>query len=190
MFDDMDSRMKMLGFNRAKQFFPYDEGRKVGEIYLIMAPTGAEDEAAFCDDMDLFDMDAEGEGSSDPDGKVWGGFEDGPDGVYDDEPDGPYQALHQGDGRCGLLTREGEKEIAVRIEEAKEEIKDVLMSYPGTVKELLNAILQSQDVRVESFGDSNRCGRRGRAGRGRGPEGKDRPSAGSAETGLQPIEEG
>jgi RNA polymerase primary sigma factor len=41
-------------------------------------------------------------------------------------------------GSSGLLTREGEKEIAVRIEEAKEEIKDVLLSYPGTVRELFN----------------------------------------------------
>ena len=38
----------------------------------------------------------------------------------------------------GLLTREGEKEIAMRIEEAREEIKEILLSYPGTVRELLN----------------------------------------------------
>ena len=188
MSDDMDSRMKMLGFNRAKRFFPYDEGREVGEIYLIMAPTGAEDQAAFCDDMDLFDMDAEGEGSLIRTERY--SFEDGLDGVYDDELTNPIKHYIKEMGSVGLLTREGEKEIAVRIEEAKEEIKDVLMSYPGTVRELLNSIFQSQDVRVESFGDSNRCGRRGRAGRGRGPEGKDRPSAGSAEAGLQPIEEG
>ena len=40
MSDDMDSRMKMLGFNRVKQFFPYDEGREVGEIYFLMVPAG------------------------------------------------------------------------------------------------------------------------------------------------------
>ncbi len=135
MFDDMDSRMKMLGFNRAKQFFPYDEGRKVGEIYLIMAPTGAEDEAAFCDDMDLFDMDAEGEGSLIRTERY--SFEDGPDGVYDDDLTDPIKHYIKEMGSVGLLTREEEKEIAVRIEEAKEEIKDVLMSYPGTVWELL-----------------------------------------------------
>ena len=132
MFDDMDSRMKMLGFNRAKQFFPYDEGRKVGEIYLIMAPTGAEDEAAFCDDMDLFDMDAEGEGSLIRTERY--SFEDGPDGVYDDDLTDPIKHYIKEMGSVGLLTREEEKEIAVRIEEAKEEIKDVLMSYPGTVE--------------------------------------------------------
>ena len=41
-------------------------------------------------------------------------------------------------GGVGLLTREGEKEIAMRIEEAKGEIKEMLLSFPGTVKELLN----------------------------------------------------
>ena len=38
----------------------------------------------------------------------------------------------------GLLTRDGEKEIAMRIEEAKEEVREVLLSYPGTIKELLD----------------------------------------------------
>ena len=28
----------MLGFSRAKRFFPYDEGQEAGEIYLVMAP--------------------------------------------------------------------------------------------------------------------------------------------------------
>ena len=36
MSDDMDSRMKMLGFSPARRFFPYDEGREVGEVYLMM----------------------------------------------------------------------------------------------------------------------------------------------------------
>jgi RNA polymerase primary sigma factor len=135
MSDDRDSRMKMLGFDRAERFFPYDEGREVGEFYLLMAPAG-EDQADFRDEADLFDMDGEGE-----DGLIRTeryGFEDGLEGVYDEELTNPIKHYIKEMGSSGLLTREGEREIAVRIEEAKEEIKDVLLSYPGTVRELLN----------------------------------------------------
>ena len=118
-----------------RRFFPYDEGREVGEVYLLMAPAG-EDQAGFCDDMDLFDMDAEGEDSVIRTERY--SFEDGLEGVYDEELTNPIKHYIKEMGSCGLLTREGEKEIAVRIEEAKEEIKDVLLSYPGTVRELLN----------------------------------------------------
>ncbi len=135
MSDDMDSRMKMLGFNRAKRFFPYDEGREAGEVYLMMAPAG-EDQAGFCDDMDLFDMDAEAEVSLIQTDRY--DFEDGLEGVYDEELTNPIKHYIKEMGGVGLLTREGEKEIAMRIEEAKEEIREVLLSYPGTVRELLN----------------------------------------------------
>ena len=135
MSDDMDSRMKMVGFNRAERFFPYDESREVGELYLLMAPPG-EDQAGFCDEMDLFDMDAEGEDSLIPTERY--SFEDGVEGVYDEELTNPIKHYIKEMGSSGLLTREGEKEIAMRIEEAKEEVKDVLISYPGTVRELLN----------------------------------------------------
>ena len=135
MSDDMDSRMKMLGFNRVERFFPYDEGREVGEVYFLMVPAG-EDQTGFCDDMDLFDMDAEGEDSVIRTERY--SFEDGLECVYDEELTNPIKHYIKEMGSSGLLTREGEKEIAVRIEEAKEEIKDVLLSYPGTVRELLN----------------------------------------------------
>ena len=135
MSDDMDSRMKMLGFNRAQRFFPYDESREAGELYLLMAPPG-EDQAVLCDDMDLFDMDAEGEGGLIQTERY--SFEDGVEGVYDEELTNPIKHYIKEMGASGLLTREGERAIAVRIEEAKEEIRDVLISYPGTVRELLN----------------------------------------------------
>ena len=135
MSDDMDSRMKMLGFNPTRRFFPYDEGREMGEVFLMMAPTG-DDQASFCDDMDLFDMDAEGEDSLIRTERY--SFEDGLGSIYDEELTSPIKHYIKEMGSSGLLTREGEKEIAVRIEEAKEEIKNVLLSYPGTVRELLN----------------------------------------------------
>ncbi len=136
MSDDMDTRMEMRGFNPAKRFFPYDEGQEIGEVYLMMAPAG-DDRADFCDDIDLFDMDAEGEGG--PIRTERYGFEDGPDGLCDEELMNPIKHYIKEMGSVGLLTREGERKIAVRIEEAREEIKDVLLSYPGTVRELLHA---------------------------------------------------
>jgi len=43
-------------------------------------------------------------------------------------------------GGMSLLTRDGEKEIAMRIEDAQEEIKRIIFSFPGTVKEMLSAL--------------------------------------------------
>ena len=80
-------------------------------------------------------MDAEGEDSLIRTERY--SFEDGLECVYDDDLTDPIKHYIKEMGSVGLLTREEEKEIAVRIEEAKEEIKDVLMSYPGTVWELL-----------------------------------------------------
>ena len=136
MSEDMENRVKMLGFSGAKRFFPYDEGQEVGDFYLVMAPAG-EEQAGFFDDMDLFDMDKEEEGLL-PAGQVRGWLRGRMEGVYDEELTNPIKHYIKEMGGVGLLTREGEKEIAMRIEEAKEEIREILLSFPGTVKELLN----------------------------------------------------
>jgi RNA polymerase primary sigma factor len=54
-----------------------------------------------------------------------------------------------------LLTREGEKEIAMRIEKSKEEIKRIIISFPGTFSELLHALegLKSARVTVSEITD-------------------------------------
>lgn len=39
-----------------------------------------------------------------------------------------------------LLTPHGEQDIAARVEESRDEIKEVILSFPGTVEELLNAL--------------------------------------------------
>ena len=36
-----------------------------------------------------------------------------------------------------MLAKEGEKAIAIKMEQAKEEIKQIILSFPGTVRELL-----------------------------------------------------
>jgi len=54
-----------------------------------------------------------------------------------------------------LLTREEEKEIAMRIEKSKEEIKRIIISFPGTFSELLHALesLKTQKGRVTDISD-------------------------------------
>ena len=49
-----------------------------------------------------------------------------------------------------LLTPHGEQDIAARVEESRDEIKQVILSFPGTVEELLNALpaLETSKSRV------------------------------------------
>ena len=136
MSEDMGSSIKAFEFGGTKRFLPYDEGQETGDFYLMLAPAG-EEQAAFYDDMDLFDID-KGEGGLLPGDKYAEGFEDGFEAPYDEELSNPIKHYIKEMGGVGLLTREGEKEIAMRIEEAKEEVREVLLSYPGTIKELLN----------------------------------------------------
>ena len=55
-----------------------------------------------------------------------------------------------------LLTREGEKEIAMRIEKSKEEIKKIIASFPGTFNELLHALdnLKASRIKVTDITDT------------------------------------
>jgi RNA polymerase primary sigma factor len=136
MSEDMESRVKMFGFGGAKRFLPFDDGQETGDFYLMLAPAG-EDQADFYDDVDLFDIDKADGGLLSGD-KFEEGFEDGFENVYDEELTNPIKHYIKEMGGVGLLTREGEKEIAMRIEEAKAEVREVLLAFPGTVKELLN----------------------------------------------------
>lgn len=55
-----------------------------------------------------------------------------------------------------LLTREEEREIAMRIEKSKEEVKKIILTFPGTFSELLNALenLKASRVRVTDITDA------------------------------------
>jgi RNA polymerase primary sigma factor len=130
--------MKMLSLNRTTRFFPYDEGQEGGEVYLVIAP-GSEERTGFFDDMELFDIDREEEESLSDSDKYGEVFDEGIEDAYDEELTNPIKHYIKEMGGVGLLTREGEREIAVRIEEAKGEIKQIVLSFPVTVKELLNA---------------------------------------------------
>ncbi|MGD0228944.1 MAG: RNA polymerase sigma factor RpoD [Syntrophorhabdales bacterium] len=137
MSDNINNRMRILGFNGAKRFFSYDEGQEAGEIFLMIAQP-EEDRAGFYQEAnDLFGLDKEEEGFIQTD-KYGEDFGEDLEGVYDEELTNPIKHYIKEMGGVGLLTREGEKEIAMRIEEAKTEINETLLSFPGTVRELLN----------------------------------------------------
>ena len=71
------------------------------------------------------------------------------DEVYDDELINPIRHYIKEMGTMALLSRQGEKDIAQHMEESKEEIKQVILSFPGTVKELLKALLALKNSRTD-----------------------------------------
>ena len=62
------------------------------------------------------------------------------DEVYGDELANPVKHYIKEMGGVGLLTREGEKEIAMRIEQSRTDIKCILLAVPLTIKELVRAL--------------------------------------------------
>ncbi|MFA5617481.1 MAG: RNA polymerase sigma factor RpoD [Syntrophorhabdaceae bacterium] len=125
---------------KVRRFYPYDENLENRELYAFMSR--AEKPSNLLDDIDLFEIEhqeaIEGGGNVEPDEVLEGDgdFEE----VYNDDLINPIRHYIKEMGNMALLTREGEKEIARLMEEAKEEIKQVLLSFPGTVKELLSAL--------------------------------------------------
>jgi RNA polymerase primary sigma factor len=125
--------------NKVKVFFPYEENREEKELYVLIS-TSDKQESIF-DDIELLDIEGGGGiGLADGEG-VEEVLDENLECVYEEEPTNPIRHYIREMGGMALLTREGEKEIAIRMEEAKNEIKKIILSFPGTVKELLNALL-------------------------------------------------
>lgn len=138
MPDDMNNRIKVMGLNRSKKYFAYDEATETNELYLVIS--NGEEQAGFFDEMGLFDMDRESASPLADSEKFDDMFEEGLDDVYDEELTNPIKHYIKEMGGVALLTREGEKEIAMRIEEALDDIRDITLCSPLTVKELLRAL--------------------------------------------------
>jgi RNA polymerase primary sigma factor len=124
--------------DKAKIFFPSDENQENKEIYLIVK--GSDKPENIFDDMELFDLDAETETNLSETERFEEVLNTDIEGVYVDELTNPIRHYIKEMADLALLTREGEKDIAIRMEEAKEEIRKVIVSFPGTVKELLNTL--------------------------------------------------
>ncbi len=124
--------------DKAKIFFSSDENQENKEIYLIVK--GSEKDKNILDDMELFDLEIEeGAGLSDSE-RIEEDLNTDFETAYVDELTNPVRHYIKEMSNLALLTREGEKDIAVKMEEAREEIKNVIFSFPGTVKELLNIL--------------------------------------------------
>jgi RNA polymerase primary sigma factor len=137
MSENADNRMKLLGLGRTKGFYSYDEGRDRNELYLMTGREGEDDEAIY-EDAGLFDISSRSDELIASD-KYEGQYNDAIDDSYDDELTNPIKHYIKEMGGVSLLTREGEKEIAMRIEDAKVEMRDIYISLPLTVRELLKA---------------------------------------------------
>ncbi len=131
---------------KVRRYYPYEENLENRELYAFISHT--EKPSNLLDDIDLFEMEHQegmsGAESVETDEVLEGDFEE----VYDDDLINPIRHYIKEMGGMALLTREGEKEIARLMEEAKEEIKQVLLSFPGTVKELLNALMALKTSRA------------------------------------------
>jgi RNA polymerase primary sigma factor len=146
MPDDMKDRIKSMDLAGAKRLLPYEDHLESDEFLLVISNN--QDHASFFDEMDLFEMDR-GESVSFVDSEKYevileGTLED----VYDEELTNPIKHYIKEMGGVALLTREGEKGIAIRIEEAKEEIRRIILSFPVTVKELVNVLSALKASRI------------------------------------------
>lgn len=121
--------------DKVKSLFSIDENSDNKELYLFIKTSG-KPESIF-EDIELFEIEGGTEiGLSDPE-KLEEVLEQEFEGFYGDELTNPIRHYIREMGAMSLLTREGEKEIAIKMEEAKEEIKQIILSFPGTTKELL-----------------------------------------------------
>jgi RNA polymerase sigma factor (sigma-70 family) len=82
-----------------------------------------------------------------------GPLEDRPEDVDDDELTNHVQQYMRQLGKTPLLTGEGEKEVALRIEEARRELEDIGLSLPFAAQELLHSLPRSKTV--SDPGDGN-----------------------------------
>ncbi len=138
MSDDGSDGVNMVSLSAGKKFFRYEEPQERADIYLVVP--GQEEKSSFLDDIDLFDIERE-EATSLTDTERYGEIiDESLDGVYGDELTNPVKHYIKEMGGVGLLTREGEKEIAMRIEQSRTDIKCILLSVPLTIKELVRAL--------------------------------------------------
>lgn len=122
--------------DKAKTFFSYDENAVNKELYVLISKNG-KNEGIF-DDIELFDIEGSNEIGLTSSQTIEETIEEDFEGVYDEDLTNPIRHYIKEMSGMSLLTREGEKEIAIRIEESQEEIKRMIFSFPGTIKELLH----------------------------------------------------
>ena len=131
---------------KAGRLYPYNESLQKKELYAFISKGDKEEN--ILDGIEPFDVEVESSAgvieSEDVDDVLGSSLEE----VYDDELINPIRHYIKEMGGMSLLTRRGEKDIAQQMEEAKEEIKQVIFSFPGTVEELLQALMALKNSRA------------------------------------------
>jgi RNA polymerase primary sigma factor len=136
---DKEERKMVVGFAKAQGFFYYEETSENPEYYQLVQ--GTEETESIFTDIEAFDMYTN-QGGQFTDSDREDVLENGAEETYDEEIANPIRHYIKKMGAMSLLTRDGEKEIAIRMEEAKEEVRNTILSFPGTVKELSSALFQ------------------------------------------------
>lgn len=131
---------------KVRRYYPYEENLENRELYVFISH--GEKPNNILDDIELFEIERQEDNSPVEDAGAGEVLDGDLEEVYDDELINPIRHYIKEMGGMALLTREGEKEIARLMEEAKENIKQVLLLFPGTVKELLNALMALKTSRA------------------------------------------
>ena len=132
---------------KVRSLYPYGENPEDKGLYVLTSQ--GDKQEGILDDIALFDIETErsvvaAESTDTDEGLDGTGLEN----IYCEELISPTRRYIKEMGSMLLLTRDGEKDIARQMEEAKEDIKQVILSFPGTVKELLQALLALKNSKV------------------------------------------
>ncbi|HVN95064.1 MAG TPA: RNA polymerase sigma factor RpoD [Syntrophorhabdaceae bacterium] len=132
---------------KARRLYPYDESLENKELYTLISTGEKQDN--MLDEIELFEVEADSDIGLIETGNVDEVLDGALEEVYDDELINPIKHYIKEMGAMALLTRQGEKDIAQHMEESKEEVKQVILSFPGTVKELLKALSALKSSRAD-----------------------------------------
>jgi RNA polymerase primary sigma factor len=132
---------------KSKSFFSYDERPKNTDYYDLMSKQD-KPESVF-DEIELFDMEVADNDLSlaEPeDGHIV--IEDAFDGTSENDFTNPIRHYIREMAGMAMLAKEGEKDIAIKMERAKEDIKQIILSFPGTIKELLSVLPSVKTAKI------------------------------------------
>jgi RNA polymerase primary sigma factor len=118
--------------------FSYEDQETAEDLPVVAPGNGGEND--LFDDINLLYTESDGALNLVVGDEIDVQFEEREECLRDEELANPIRHYIKEMVGMTLLTREGEREIAVRMERAKEEIKEIILSFPGTVKELLTAL--------------------------------------------------
>ena len=131
---------------KARRLYPYDESPESKDVYTLISQSSTQEN--LLDDIELFDIETDNSIGVAEGGDIDEVLDSALEEVSDDDLINPIRHYIKEMGAMALLTRNGEKDIARQMEESREEIKQVLLSFPGTVKELLDALMALKNSRT------------------------------------------